>query len=1041
MNDSYRENFTQAFNALNKEQQQAVKSYEGPLMVVAGPGTGKTQLLAVRIGYILSQGDVRPNEILALTFTDAGAIAMRKRLLQFIGPVAYNVEIFTFHAFCSKVIRENRDIFGGHRGLEPVTELEQNQIMRNIIDAFDDKHVLKRWSGNVYYEQGNLLHLISTMKQEHWSIEAFETAAEEHFEAFLASDEARYKVNRGKNKKGDLKQNKVKELRGKLDKAIAASKVSQIYQEKMIEANRFDFQDMILWVIKAFEEHESLLLDYQERYQYIMVDEYQDTNGSQNDLLFLLASYWDAPNLFVVGDDDQSIYRFQGANMQNLVDFQEKFKAPVIIMTSNYRSSQTILDYSKKLISINEERLVKHLSLEKNLQAKRTDIPNEAKPQILVFPNVVQESVFLANYILDQYHAGVDLSNIAVLYRSHKEVEDVVKYLSYKRIPLQLKREVNVLETPDVSRLLIMLQYIREEIDTPNTAEELLFKILHYEYFDLTPMDIGKLSTYQYKVRKANRKKPISEHVQITWREMIQDESRLKDAGIQNVAGFMHASNTIESLIKSSFNVTLQVLFEQLLTTANVIGIIMQSDESTWRMQVINCFFDFIKELSTKNPAISISELLENIELMTSNNIRLPLVRIVSDKGGVQFLTLHSSKGLEFDTVFMFRNDSACWKPRYNRGFIIPEGLVASSAGHNEEDDRRLVYVGMTRARNTLLMSYATHNANGKAIEPARHIIEIEDDISKHQVPSISEEKITEYQATILKWDSGTAQYIDANLIDRVLEKFVLSATGLNKYLRCPLSFYFENILRVPGSRNKYNGFGNAMHGALEEYFKTFKNQPQELPGVDLLIQKYEQALLTFRAHFTEKEFQDAKIYGTQCLTSYFEEYSRGWLLPERYELEVTINNVQHAGIPISGQLDRVAIYPHGVEVVDYKTGKYSKARPKLKPPLDSDDLGGDYWRQIVFYAILWKQYKMHDKPFKKGTMSFLEREKEDWKIGAFEIAPFEIDIVTQQMQQAYQGIHNHEFQGCQEDTCKWCDFVKKNFIIEQGLSPEESES
>jgi len=314
--EQFNQVFLTAKETLNEKQRIAVDQIYGPVMTVAGPGTGKTQLLAVRIGNILQQTDVNTKNILSLTFTDSGSIAMRDRLKQFIGPEAYNANIFTFHSFCNYVIQENIQFFGGFRNLQLISELELVDVYREIIDGFADDHPLKRFKGNLYYEADRLKSLFNIMKQEKWTTEQIEENVKKlkafYHETDLNGDYINPKYlckakQVGKQTgtiyvKGEINDDKVDLEIAKFDGLIAASKELETYNKILARKERYDYNDMILWVIKVLSENDDLLASYQERFQFILVDEYQDTNGAQNELLFLLADnpVDDKPNVFIV---------------------------------------------------------------------------------------------------------------------------------------------------------------------------------------------------------------------------------------------------------------------------------------------------------------------------------------------------------------------------------------------------------------------------------------------------------------------------------------------------------------------------------------------------------------------------------------------------------------------------------------------------------------------------------------------------------------------------------------------------------------------
>src|SRR6187401_620154 len=354
--------FREEYERLNEKQRLAVDTIDGPVMVIAGPGTGKTQILASRVGKILLETDTQPENILCLTYTDAGVVAMRKRLLQFIGSDAYKVNIYTFHAFCNDVIQENLSLFE-KTTLDPISDLERIELFKELIDSFPKNHPLKRYRGDVYFEINNLQQLFSAMKREGWTPAYINEKIDQYIAGLTTRDEFIYKRKFKEFNSGDLKKEKIEEEKERKEKLRAAVNEFDRFQQMMRKRNRYDFDDMINWVIKAFEENKNLLARYQEQFLYILADEYQDTSGTQNRIIELLINYWEKPNVFVVGDDDQSIFRFQGANIENMLQFANSYQTDLqtVVLTNNYRSTQPILDVSKVLIDRNEERLVNQL--------------------------------------------------------------------------------------------------------------------------------------------------------------------------------------------------------------------------------------------------------------------------------------------------------------------------------------------------------------------------------------------------------------------------------------------------------------------------------------------------------------------------------------------------------------------------------------------------------------------------------------------------------------------------------------------------------
>ncbi|HTA28487.1 MAG TPA: UvrD-helicase domain-containing protein, partial [Bacteroidia bacterium] len=342
--------FSEAFEKLNAAQKEAVENIEGPVLVIAGPGTGKTQILATRIGKILQQTDTLPNNILCLTYTDTGRVEMRNRLFSLIGPAAYRVNIHTFHSFCNEVIQDNLTYFG-RQNLEAISELEEIELFKELLNNVATDSLLKKFKGDVNYEIPKVKSLFSLIKKEAWSLDFLNKKIDAYIAELPTKDGFFYKRNYKQFKAGEPNQDRIKDETDYMEKVREAVNLYPKYEEMMRERGRYTFDDMILWVLKAFAENNNILLNYQERFLYFLVDEFQDTSGSQKMLLQHLIDYWETPNVFVVGDDDQSIFSFQDANVKNIREFAAEYSNGLlkVVLVENYRSTQNILDAAKTL--------------------------------------------------------------------------------------------------------------------------------------------------------------------------------------------------------------------------------------------------------------------------------------------------------------------------------------------------------------------------------------------------------------------------------------------------------------------------------------------------------------------------------------------------------------------------------------------------------------------------------------------------------------------------------------------------------------------
>ena len=1032
--------FAEEYERLNEKQRLAVNTIEGPVMVIAGPGTGKTQILASRIGKILLETDASPENILCLTYTDAGAVAMRKRLLQFIGPDAYKVNIYTFHAFCNEVIQENLSLFE-KTILDPVSDLERIQLFKELIDTFPKNHPLKRYRGDVYFEVNNLQSLFSNMKREAWTPAFINQKIDEYIADLPTRDEFIYKKKYKAFNAGDLKIDKLQEETERMDKLRAAVGEFDRFQQLMRKKNRYDFDDMINWVITAFEENKNLLANYQEKYQYILVDEYQDTSGTQNKLVELLINYWDKPNVFVVGDDDQSIYRFQGANVENMMDFARNYVADLltVVLTNNYRSTQPILDISKTLIDKNDERLVNKINdLSKDLLSTNQLIKHLTnKPLIREYDTQRQEMIGIVKQVQDLLVQNVPPGRIGIIYKENKYGEELAQYFKLLNIPVYSKRHLNILELPLAQKIVLLLKYLASEHDTSYSGDEMLFEILHFEWFGIPPIEIAKLSMEVAEKRYKEDKTSI--------RQLLVEKSTApaKDLFSNTLQeGLKKASAIIEQLMADVSNVTLQHLFESIIREAGVLSHVMECNDKHWQLQILTGLFDFVKEETHRTPALNLQDFVNLVEMMEKEEIKLPLVQVSGSDKGVNLMTAHGSKGLEFEYVLLIGCNSSFWEKKRKPvgGYKLPDTMFTSrevagggslpATANDTEELRRLFYVAITRAEQHLFISYCKFKNDGKQLEPSMFIAEIQDE---HQLPVekviIDTEIVSEFAA--LHFGKAAAPEIDKieeEFIGHLLDKFVMNVTALNNYLKCPLEFYFKNLIRIPSQKNEATEFGSAVHAALEKLFRKMQEEKKDrFAPKEEFIADFEWYMYRHRESFTKEQFDRRLEYGQEVLKNYYDEYINSF--NKIVAIERTIRNVVVKDVPLKGKLDKLEFDGKSVNVVDYKTGDPDKAIPKTKGPSEKDPNGGDYWRQAVFYKILVDNYAQKDWKVVSTEFDFIEPDKKKkYRKEKVLVTPEDITTVTQQIINTWEKIQNREFYiGCGKEDCHWCNFVKTN--------------
>lgn len=365
----------------------------------------------------------------------------------------------------------------------------------------------------------------------------------------------------------------------------------------------------------------------------------------------------------------------------------------------------------------------------------------------------------------------------------------------------------------------------------------------------------------------------------------------------------------------------------------------------------------------------------------------------------------------------------------------------SQAAGNDEEELRRLFYVALTRAEQHLYISYSKFKNDGKELEPSMFIAEIQD---QHDIPAekviIAADVLADFSALhFTEAEAPEIKKIEEEFIGHILDKFVMNVTALNNYLKCPLEFYFKNLIRIPSPKNEATEFGSAVHYALEKLFRKMQDSGKEkFPPKEEFIADFEWYMLRHRESFTKEEYARRMEYGREVLSNYYDKYLQSF--NKIVAIERNIRNVVVKNVPLKGKLDKLEFDGKAVNVVDYKTGDPDKALPKLKGPSDKDPNGGDYWRQAVFYKILVDNYEQKDWKVVSTEFDFIEPDKKkNYRKEKVVITPADITTVTQQIVDTWEKIQNRDFYtGCGKEDCHWCNFVKTNNLAVALHSLEE---
>lgn len=932
--------FESAYSRLNKAQKQAVDTIYGPVAVIAWPGTGKTQLLTLRIANILTKTDIWPGNILALTYTEAWSFAMRERLRSFIGTDALRVNIETFHGFCKWLIDEEfPERFVRSPGMKMLEELDARRMIAKILLDGDYTYLKPRHDPELY--MGDVIRIVGQLKREGITPEFFRLKIDEALADLPNNEELHYKKDSKWWKKGERKA-EYADTEQRLQRQRELTYVYRAYEKALETESRYDYDDMILMVRNALRDDVQLLSIIREQYQFIMVDEFQDTNGLQSSIVDLIMDGQDQPNILVVGDDEQSIYRFQWAVMENIINFCDKYREKwlsVIPLTENYRSTQTLLDASRELIRNNTESLEKALNLDKQL-VKNADI-EETKISLFTPTDPQVEIAGIIQEIRRLHDSGIPWSEIAIIYRKNANPVHLVEYLKREKIPFHKQKGENLLHHPEAQKLLKTLKIIENSYQN-----DLFWEVMLFDFWGL---DLHYLLSLQGKMRASN-----GEYRKSLFQAFLEDD----DMFVRSVA-----SRVLE-FTRDAANKTLVQFFESFLESSGYRSFALAQEDRIERLSILNSFFDEIKTFASLHPESTLKDFIEYITDLDHYWLSPTTQPIRMESDAVELMTAHGSKWLEFQAVCIYDATSKNWESSRDPSklnvtvSLFEKHLIDKSEKKNQklEEERRLWYVAMTRAKKYLIIS-ATNNEDMR-LKPSSFISEIPDSFKKQMDIMVEPASIIIMQTSPLPpidWSAATKVELEKRA-----KNYDLSVTALNTWLKSPREFLEKYLIRQPAGKMPSASFGTAVHAGfafIGEYF----NENNTLPSEELWIQKIESTL----AHeiLTHKEQTDFLSKTIEVIKNYLSKkdcpLAARWLVEERFWWK----KVVVSGVRLTGVFDRVENLSDGtMQVVDFKTGKPDKWRDQL----------ADYERQLYFYRLLWDGSNQN-KVLSRGALDFVE--------------------------------------------------------------------
>ncbi|MBI2405893.1 UvrD-helicase domain-containing protein [Candidatus Microgenomates bacterium] len=891
---------------LNKEQQQAATYKGGPLLIIAGAGTGKTTVVTERIKHLIVTELALPSEILALTFTEKAAREMEERV-DIAVPYGYTqMWISTFHAFCDRILRAEALAIGLPTNYRLLTEAEATQLLRSNLFSFDLSYF--RPLGNPTKFIGGMLQHFSRLQDEDVTPEQYLKFAREI-----------------RNSKFEIRKE-----REEIEKFLELARAYQKYRELKVKEGVMDFGDLITNALLLFRRRPAILKRYQQQFKYILVDEFQDTNYAQNELAILLAGK--RANITAVADDDQSIYRFRGAAVSNVMQFRKHFpKTKIVTLTQNYRSTQEILDKAYELIQHNNpDRLEVKEKIDKKLVSVRK-IRGE-HTEFLYTDRVENEADRVAKTILSLVQKeDRSFSDFAILVRANNHAEALTRAFSRAGIPFQFLGPGQLFRQEEIKDLTSYLKVLYNFEDSLS-----LYRVLSMDHFDIPARDLAGVMNYARRfnlslfeacedvnkifVRKET-KEMIDKFIAMVTRHL--KAARRETAG-QLLFYFLQDSGLLTKLAKPE----------------------NQLEER--RAQNITRFFDKLKTYETEYEDASVTAVVDWIGLSMELGESPQAADIDWDRlNAVYILTVHSSKGLEFPIVFLV-NLVAGRFPTYERReqIPIPDELIKEElpiGDYHIEEERRLFYVGMTRARDRLYLSAANYYGEGKR----------ERKISPFVMEALGEEAIQPStinnqqqvsQLTLLEWSKQ--EIPEQPTTHTSLPPITyLSYSQIQEFKVCPLHYKLKYIVRVPVPPSAAQSFGITLHKTMADFYNLVRARRKGT--LDELMKLYEENWI--REGYSSKQYESLmKKRGEGYLENYYKNEFDSHHVPILMEhpFVFRIENLK-----VGGKIDRVDKTKNGIEIIDYKTGANLPTDKELAQDL-----------QLTVYALAGTEIK--EEPF-----------------------------------------------------------------------------
>ena len=948
---------------LNQHQREAVEHNTGPILVIAGAGTGKTRVITERIAHIINSGLAKHDEVLGLTFTDKAAAEMEERLDQ-VMPLGYEaIPLMTFHSFCDKTLRQYGIDIGISPGFKILQGVEQWLFLKENLFSFELDYY--RPLGNPTEFIGALLSHFGRLKEE------LVSPAE-----YLAFAESRQSSAESDEEKLDAR------------KWLELAKAYQVYQNLMEERNQLDFSDLQYKTIELFRSRPNLLQYLQKKYRYILVDEYQDTNIAQNEIVDLLAN--DHKNLMVVGDDDQSIYKFRGAAISNILKFEEKYPdLKKVVLTQNYRSNQTILDFAYTSIQHNNpDRLEVHSNVDKSL--KNDNPGDDASVTLMHATTIEQEVEYVMKEVKKTLERGIPMGEISILSRKNHLLHPFIEVLKKANLPYEFPSEKGLYEKEEIKELISLLRVIANPTDDIS-----MFHVLRMDEWKINMPIILNL------IQDAKKN-----HVSL-W-SLVQKSGDCK-----------LFADTLKDMIDFSKKHTVGEVLYRFTDSMQVYQILLKKGTIEAEATILNiaAFFSKLRDFERHTDENTVVDFVGYLDLAEEAGENPPAKIEMGDRDAIHVSSVHAAKGLEFNTVFVIGMTQRRF-PSDNRKDPIemPNELIHEILGEGDshmQEERRLFYVACTRAKERLHLCHSDFYNPSSAEKPraskrSRFLDEVQEKVTVTHI-----EKTAEGVERFLKPKLETRNSKFEEITNHKSQITKFSYSQLTTFERCPRQYEYSYILKIPQPPTANLSFGSTLHNTLLEFYKNvgqskqaslFTDYEEDL-SLEKLFSIYEDKWIPY-GHESKVHMETRKERGKEILSTFYERFKHD--IPRVEYLEKAFK-LKVGDYTISGRIDRADKLSDGtLEIIDYKTGK-AKSQKKV-----DEDL------QLALYALATAQ--CFNQPASKMTLYFLDED---------EVVTTEPDEKTLQKAEEKvktlgDAINQFNFTPAPSKfVCKWCSYNK----------------